>query len=73
MPWQEQTIVTVRKEFVTRAVQEGANIAALCRQYGIARKTGYKWLNRIPLAHTAPSHLVLTHAQAIPILIHRIM
>ena len=29
MPWQERSIVTVRKEFVTRATQEGANIAAL--------------------------------------------
>jgi len=47
MPWQERTIVTVRKEFVTRATQEGANIAALCRQYGISRKTGYKWLQRV--------------------------
>jgi len=25
---------------------EGANIAALCRQFGISRKTGYKWLSR---------------------------
>jgi hypothetical protein len=30
MPWQERSIVTVRKKFVTRATQEGANIAALC-------------------------------------------
>ena len=46
MPWQERSIVTVRKKFVTRATQEGANIAALCRQYEISRKTGYKWLDR---------------------------
>ncbi len=43
MPWTDQTIVTSRREFVTRATQEGANMTALCRQYGISRKTGYKW------------------------------
>lgn len=46
MPWQERTDVELRSEFVARARQEGANIAALCRQYGISRKTGYKWLAR---------------------------
>ena len=46
MPWQEITSMTARKEFVVRAQQPGANISALCRQYGISRKTGYKWLRR---------------------------
>jgi len=50
MPWQERSIVTVRKEFVTRATQEGANITALCRQYEISRKTGYTWLDRATTA-----------------------
>ncbi len=43
MPWKDQTLVTIRKEFVTRASQDGVNMTALCRQYGISRKTGYKW------------------------------
>ena len=46
MPWQEQTVVSERQEFVAFARQEGANIAALCRQFGISRKTAYKWLGR---------------------------
>lgn len=46
MPWQEVSIVSARSEFVAFAHREGANISALCRQYGISRKTGYKWLNR---------------------------
>lgn len=35
-----------RQEFVTFARQEGASISTLCDQYGISRKTGYKWLAR---------------------------
>ncbi len=35
-----------RHEFVLRAKEPGANISALCREYGISRKTGYKWLHR---------------------------
>lgn len=46
MPWQERSLMTERTEFVVFARQEGANIAALCRRYGISRKTGYKWLAR---------------------------
>ena len=46
MPWQECSIMSLRREFVTLAAQEGANIALLCRRYAISRKTGYKWLRR---------------------------
>lgn len=46
MPWQECTTVSRREEFVRLARQPGANVASLCRSFGIARKTGYKWLRR---------------------------
>lgn len=46
MPWSERTVVSEREEFVRRGRQEGANISALCREYGISRKTGYKLLRR---------------------------
>ena len=46
MPWQERSVMSERQEFVVFAQQEGANISALCDQYGISRKTGYKWLGR---------------------------
>ena len=46
MPWQERSIMDQRQAFVSTARQEGANIAALCRQYGISRPTGYRWLAR---------------------------
>jgi transposase InsO family protein len=47
MPWQERTMESIRREFVTFASREGANIRALCRQFGISPKTGYKLLARV--------------------------
>jgi len=35
-----------RAAFIERAKGEGTNISALCKEYGISRKTGYKWLKR---------------------------
>ena len=46
MPWKVESSMSIRKEFISFAGVEGANIAALCRQYRISRKTGYKWLGR---------------------------
>ncbi len=46
MCWKECDQVSLRREFVSLARVEGANRAALCRRFGIARKTGYKWLAR---------------------------
>jgi transposase InsO family protein len=52
MAWQERTGMSERQDFVWLATQEGANIAALCRQFGISRKTGYKWLGRAAAGET---------------------
>src|SRR5439155_17445613 len=38
--------VSLRKEFVLLAMQAGSNRRELCRRFGIAPKTGYKWLLR---------------------------
>jgi transposase InsO family protein len=46
MPWRERTCMSERSEFVVWALEEGANLSALCRHFGISRKTGYKWLRR---------------------------
>jgi transposase InsO family protein len=35
-----------RLRFVVLADQGGSNQAALCRQFGVSRQTGYKWLRR---------------------------
>lgn len=46
MPWQEDTRMSLRKEFVHLALQQHLPLAELCRRFGISRKTGYKWLHR---------------------------
>ncbi len=46
MPWIEVSTMSLRHEFVQLAGQEGANVRALCRRFGISPKTGYKWLQR---------------------------
>ena len=46
MPWKVETVMSRRKELVTLALSEGANMSELCRREGISRKTGYKWLRR---------------------------
>jgi putative transposase len=35
-----------RKEFVRKALAAGANLSALCREYGVTRKTGLAWRER---------------------------
>jgi transposase InsO family protein len=46
MPWKEHRIMSLKLEFVQKATVKGANISALCREYGITRQTGHKWLKR---------------------------
>jgi transposase InsO family protein len=46
MPWKENSLVSIRKDFITLAIQSHANLADLCRRFNISRKTGYKWLKR---------------------------
>ena len=46
MPWKVDLPMSLRLEFVTFASREDAKLSALCRRFGISRKTGYKWLTR---------------------------
>jgi putative transposase len=46
MPWKEHRKMSLKMEFVEKASRPGARVSELCREYGIARETGYKWLNR---------------------------
>jgi len=45
MPWKECIIVEERLRFIAR-VLDGEKMAGLSREFGIARKTGYKIYNR---------------------------
>jgi putative transposase len=46
MPWPTLNMNEVRREFVTKAQFKTASFASLCREFGISRKTGYKWWQR---------------------------
>lgn len=43
MPWERKTVEEQRREFA-EAAKESKNFSALCREFGITRKTGYKWV-----------------------------
>lgn len=58
MPWQEKDTMSLRREFVELAQQEGVNMRALCRHYGISPKSGYKWLKRYTQSHNEPVALI---------------
>ena len=45
MPWKDKTVEELRKEFV-EAASTTKNFSSLCREFGISRKTGYKWIER---------------------------
>ena len=45
MAWKETQKMDQRIEFAMRAVSAGS-FSELCREYGISRKTGYKWRER---------------------------
>jgi putative transposase len=45
--------VSIRQEFILRATAGDIPFAELCREHGISRKTGYKWLRRFQAQGTA--------------------
>ena len=45
MPWESKTVEKLREEFVL-AAKSAHNFSSLCREFGITRKTGYKWVDR---------------------------
>lgn len=46
MPWEERTANQMRKEFVERVLAQEKSKSSLCREYGISRPTGDKWIAR---------------------------
>ena len=49
MPWKEKSVELMREEFVKRVLSKEKSKSELCREYGISRPTGDKWLNRFLL------------------------
>jgi len=46
MPWKTESVMDQRVEFVIRAQRGEESLARLCREYGVSRPTGYRWLER---------------------------
>jgi transposase InsO family protein len=46
MPWKETSVMNVRTEFVLRVFEAKVSFNELCKEFGISRKTGYKWKER---------------------------
>ena len=46
MPWRDASPMDQRTQFVGEHLRGGRTITELCDDYGVSRKTGYKWIER---------------------------
>lgn len=46
MPWNEKSVEIMREEFVKQVLSKEKSKSELCREYGISRPTGDKWIKR---------------------------
>ena len=46
MPWKETDVMNLRTEFALKSLARTVIFKDLCDEYGISRKTGYKWKKR---------------------------
>ena len=61
MPWLETNVHEQRLEFVMAARAPGACLSVVCRQFGVSRTTGYRWLRRYQATQTLAS--VVAHSR----------
>src|SRR5215469_2066068 len=68
MPWRATCQMDERIQFIARVLAGEDEMTVLCREYGVSRKTGYKWLGRYISEGAAGlaerSHAPLQHGQA---------
>jgi transposase InsO family protein len=50
MPWQETCVMDEKVRFIAAVAAGTERMAEVCRQFGISRKTGYKWRRRYQAA-----------------------
>ena len=46
MPWSETSPMDQKTQFIADVLRGGLALVELCDDYGISRKTGYKWIDR---------------------------
>jgi putative transposase len=70
MGWMETCAVAERMRFMMAVEKREESFAAVCRRFGVSRKTGYKWLERYQTDGVKGlvdrSRAPLTHPEAVP-------
>lgn len=70
MPWNRTNPEKERMAFVVEHQQHTQTMMALCRAYGVSRKTGYRWVNRVaaegPAGCRDRSRAPKQHPRAVP-------
>jgi putative transposase len=46
MPWRDASPMDQRTQFIADFLRDALSMTELCALYGVARKTGYKWIDR---------------------------
>jgi transposase InsO family protein len=46
MPWNKRDDMSLKQEFLEKALTNSYQISSLCREFDISRKTAYKWIRR---------------------------
>lgn len=78
MPWNERRVMNEKIRFINEVNASEESLAEVCRQFGISRKTAYKWMKRYqeqgPSGLEERSHAVRSQAHATPLeLVHRLV
>lgn len=55
MPWSETSAMDQKTQFIADYLRRSVSISELCTNFGISRKTGYKWIDRY--LHDGPEGL----------------
>jgi len=46
MPWKEETVMSLKQDFIVRALAKETTFSCLCKEFNISRKTGYQLLSK---------------------------
>lgn len=46
MPWKEESIMSIKQDFIQKALSKEGCFSSLCRDFNITRKTGYRLLKK---------------------------
>ncbi|MGH8580523.1 MAG: helix-turn-helix domain-containing protein [Gammaproteobacteria bacterium] len=47
MPWSQMSPMDQKTQFIADYLRQSLSVTELCEHYGISRKSGYKWIERL--------------------------